>query len=180
MQPSAVLLDDVASSYIQQERIIDSTGFSAMPITIRAAQPRDHAVIVDYNARLGDESEGKTLDRRLLGPGVAAAIDDPHKGRYFLACDGDHVIGQTMITYEWSDWRNGWFWWIQSVYVHPEYRGHGIFRQLYRHIESLARAEGNVIGLRLYVEEENHRAQATYQKLEMTKTTYFVMERYPM
>jgi ribosomal protein S18 acetylase RimI-like enzyme len=84
------------------------------------------------------------------------------------------------MTYEWSDWRNGWFWWIQSVYVHPDHRRQGIFTQLCRHLEEQALAERDVIGIRLYVEGENDGAQATYEKLGLTKTTYGVREKYPL
>jgi ribosomal protein S18 acetylase RimI-like enzyme len=151
-----------------------------MPLTIRRADPRDAAVVIDFNARLAEESEGKQLDRALLEPGVAAALADPHKVLYFLASDGNEVIGQISVTYEWSDWRNGWFWWIQSVYVRPEHRQRGVFRALYQHVYELAKNDPTVIGLRLYVEQENHRAQATYQKMGMSETSYFVLERYPL
>jgi ribosomal protein S18 acetylase RimI-like enzyme len=86
------------------------------------------------------------------------------------------VIGQIMVTYEWSDWRNGTMWWIQSVYVHPDHRRQGVFSALYHHVESLARARDNVCGLRLYVEEQNERAQATYLALGMNKPGYLVMQ----
>jgi GNAT superfamily N-acetyltransferase len=151
-----------------------------MSLTIRRALPTDAPTVVDFNARLAEESEGKRLDRALLEPGVAAALADPHKAVYFLACDVDEPLGQISITYEWSDWRNGWFWWIQSVFVRPEHRQRGVFRALYRHLEELARNDASVIGLRLYVEDENLRAQKTYENLGMQPTTYFVLERYPL
>src|SRR4051794_35731715 len=105
---------------------------------IRPATPADLDVVCDYNARLAFESEGKTLDRTLLRPGVAAVLADAHKGRYFLAEIDGQVVGQMAMTYEWSDWRNGWFWWIQSVYVHAEQRRRGVFAGLYRHVEEAA------------------------------------------
>jgi len=151
-----------------------------MPLTIRRALSTDAPTVIDFNARLAEESEGKQLDRALLAPGVAAALADPHKADYFLACDGDEPLGQISITYEWSDWRNGWFWWIQSVYVRPEHRQRGVFRALYHHVEGLARDDASVIGLRLYVEEDNHRARKTYESLGMQATSYFVLERYPL
>ncbi len=151
-----------------------------MPITIRKAESADAATIVDFNCRLAEESEGKTLDRERIGAGVAAALADRHKALYYLACDGDQVVGQLMITWEWSDWRNGWFWWIQSVYVRPEARRRGVFRALFEHVLHSAKGDPEVIGLRLYVEENNHRAQQTYRKLGLTPTHYGLMERYPL
>ncbi|MBX9678022.1 MAG: GNAT family N-acetyltransferase [Gemmataceae bacterium] len=146
---------------------------------IRTASEADLEMIVDFNAALAEESEGKTLDPAKLRPGVAAALADPHKGRYFLAEHGGRVVGQMLITYEWSDWRNGWFWWIQSVYVTLDHRRKGVFRGLFDHVRQLALAEG-VIGVRLYVEKENTRAHATYQSLGLDWTSYLVMERHPM
>jgi ribosomal protein S18 acetylase RimI-like enzyme len=151
-----------------------------MPVTIRQACPEDATIIVEFNRRLAEESEGKTLDPALLRPGVAAALADPLKASYFLACDGDRVLGQMMITLEWSDWRNGWFWWIQSVYVRPEARRRGVFRALFEHVQQAARDDPNVIGLRLYVEHENHPAQATYRRMGMATTGYLVLEKYPL
>jgi GNAT superfamily N-acetyltransferase len=151
-----------------------------MPLSIRPAQPADARLIADFNALLAEESEGKSLDRTLLEPGVLAVLHDPAKGRYFIAQDGPDVLGQMMITYEWSDWRNGWFWWIQSVYVRPEARRRGVFTALFDHVLESARNDGNVIGLRLYVEEANTRAHQTYEKLGLHFTTYQVMERYPL
>jgi len=151
-----------------------------MPLAIRQAEPKDAVTVVEFNALLAEESEGKRLDRRVLEPGVAAALADSRKAVYFLACEGERVLGQISVTYEWSDWRNGWFWWIQSVYIRPEARRQGVFRGLYHHVAELARRDPSVIGLRLYVEKENHRAQATYQNLGMVTTGYFVLEQYPL
>ncbi len=151
-----------------------------MPFTIRRAGPRDAACIVDFNCRLAAESEGKTLDPELLGPGVTAALADPNKAQYFLACAGEAILGQLMITLEWSDWRNGWFWWIQSVYVRPESRRQGVFRALFDHVLQTAKNDPSVIGLRLYVEENNRRAQETYLQMGLEPAHYRVMERYPL
>lgn len=151
-----------------------------MPITIRLATPADIPLIVDFNCRLAQESEGKTLDVSVLTAGVAAAMEDPNKGPYYLAVEGHSVLGQTQITFEWSDWRNGWIWWIQGVYVRAEARQRGVFRALYEHIEQEARRAGNVIGLRLYVDQENHAAQQTYRKLGMGPSNYLLFERYPL
>jgi GNAT superfamily N-acetyltransferase len=151
-----------------------------MPLTIRQAGPADAPVIVEFNCALAEESEGKTLDAATLEPGVNAVLADPLKGLYFLAEEDGRPVGQIALTYEWSDWRNGWFWWIQSVYVRKEARRKGVFRALYGHIEEKARRDPEVIGLRLYVEEKNESAQETYFKLGMERTGYFVLEKYPL
>lgn len=143
---------------------------------IRDAQGCDSRVIAAYNNRMAEETEGKTLAPEIIGPGVQAVLDDERKGRYWVAESGSDVVGQLMVTYEWSDWRNGTIWWIQSVYIHPNWRRKGVFTALYRHVESLAATEPGVIGLRLYVEENNQRAQQTYEALGMTRPSYLVME----
>ncbi len=102
---------------------------------------------MEYNRRLAEESEGKALDLAVLTAGVAAALADPErKGPYYLAVEGGAVLGQLQITFEWSDWRNGWFWWIQSVYVRAEDRRRGVFRSLYQHVVDLGRRDGGVVG----------------------------------
>ena len=116
-----------------------------MPLTVRRATSEDSDVVVDFNRRLAEESEGKKLDGALLKAGVAQALTDPHKALYFLAEDAGLVIGQIMITTEWSDWRNGWFWWIQSVYVRKEVRRKGVFRALFQHVHDLAKNDPEVI-----------------------------------
>ena len=151
-----------------------------MAIVIRQAGPADAAVVVDFHRRLAQESEGKDLDRTLLESGVRAALADPQKGRYFLAERDGQIVGQVGISYEWSDWRNGWFWWIQSVYVVPAARRQGVFRALFRHVEKAAHADAGVIGIRLYVERDNRPAHATYQGLGLAWTSYAVMEKYPL
>jgi GNAT superfamily N-acetyltransferase len=151
-----------------------------MPFTIRQAGPADAAVIIEFNRLLALESEGKTLDAEVLGVGVAAVLADPVKGLYWLAEEDGRVVGQIGLTFEYSDWRNGWFWWIQSVYVRLETRRKGVFRLLYRHIEEMAQRNPTVIGLRLYVDEANTGAQQTYLNLGMERTGYFVLEKYPL
>jgi ribosomal protein S18 acetylase RimI-like enzyme len=151
-----------------------------MPLLLRRAVAADAAVIADYNTRLARETEGKALDPAVLAAGVAAALADPLRGRYFVAESGGEVVGQLMITTEWSDWRNGWIWWIQSVYVREDARRQGVFRALYEQAAAAARAEGNVVGLRLYVEEANAAAQRTYESLGMERTGYLVLERCPL
>jgi GNAT superfamily N-acetyltransferase len=155
-------------------------GEATMPLTIRRGTHADIPLIVDFNRRLALETEGKALDIPILTAGVAAAMTDQNKGPYYLAVDGDAVLGQTQITFEWSDWRNGWIWWIQGVYVRAEARQRGVFRALYEHIEQEARQAGNVIGLRLYVDQHNHGAQHTYRKLGMAPSNYLLFEQYPL
>lgn len=145
-------------------------------ITIRDATPDDAGVIADFNTRMAEETEGRPLPPALIGAGVSAVLDDPAKGRYWVAEIGGTVVGQLLVTFEWSDWRNGAFWWIQSVYVHGGHRRAGVFSALYRHVEKLAREAQEVCGLRLYVERHNRRAQETYLALGMTAPGYMVME----
>lgn len=147
-----------------------------MSISIRSATSADARVIVDFNNRLAMETEGETLNSDLIVPGVSAVLHDATKGRYWVAVTEDRIVGQIMVTYEWSDWRNGMLWRIESVYVHENFRRSGIFSALYRHVESLAAAAPDVRGLRLYVEEENRQAQKTYESLGMAVTGYRVME----
>jgi len=151
-----------------------------MPLTVRRAVPADAQIIVEFNRLLAEESEGKTLDLAVLRAGVAAALADPHKGPYFLAEENGTPVGQMQVTYEFSDWRNGWFWWIQSVYVRPEGRRKGVFRTLYQHVAAEAKRDPEVIGLRLYVERDNVRAHQTYLGLGMAWTSYLMMEQYPL
>jgi len=151
-----------------------------MPLAIRRATPADVLIVVEFNRLLAQESEGKTLDLTVLASGVAAGLADPRKSVYFIAEEDGLPVGQIMYTTEWSDWRNGWFWWIQSVYVRHEARRCGVFRALFEHVLQAARADPEVIGLRLYVERENHIAQETYQRLGMKAAGYEVFERYPL
>ena len=151
-----------------------------MPLIVRRAFPTDAPTIVEFNRLLAEESESKTLDLDVLSAGVASALADPAKGPYYLAEHDGEVVGQMQVTYEFSDWRNGWYWWIQGVYVRPDARRHGVFRALYQHVTETAKREPDVIGLRLYVERDNERAHQTYLKMGMTWTKYLLMERYPI
>ena len=156
-----------------------------IPLVVRDAGADDRDAIVAFNARLADETEGKTLDRAVLSRGVAAALADPDRLRYWVAERDDdganpapRVVGQAAITREWSDWRAGWIWWFQSVYVAPEARGQGVFRALHGHIRTLARGASDVIGLRLYVEHENDRARRVYEALGLRPGGYHVFEEF--
>ncbi len=146
------------------------------PIAIRSATPADEEIVVDFNCRLASESESKQLDRPTVQLGVRTILSNPQHGRYFLASVGDRIVGQMMHTWEWSDWRNGEIWWLQSVYVHPDFRRQGVFRSLIQHLQVEAAASPNVVGLRLYVEEHNTSAQATYERLGLKLAGYVVME----
>jgi ribosomal protein S18 acetylase RimI-like enzyme len=142
---------------------------------IRDAAPADLQTLVDFNAAMAMETENKQLDRAVLTKGVARLLGDRALGRYFVAVDdNDSILGQLMITTEWSDWRNGPFFWIQSVYVRPDARRHGVYRALHEHVVKVAK-EAGAVGVRLYVEPHNTRAIATYTRLGMKKT-YDVME----
>jgi ribosomal protein S18 acetylase RimI-like enzyme len=142
---------------------------------IRLATSADAAVLVEFNAAMALETEGKNLLPEVIGAGVRGLLDNPVAGFYVLA-ETERVLAALMITKEWSDWRNGSFWWIQSVYVHPQFRRRGIYKRLYRHVQELAAQDPKVCGFRLYVERENGHAQATYRSLGMTETRYLVFE----
>ena len=145
-------------------------------VRVRQAEPGDADVIARFNGLMAEETEHRALDASVLGPGVRAVLGDPSKGIYFVAEIGGEVVGQLMITYEWSDWRNGNFWWIQSVYVKQEFRSRGVFRALFEHVRALAGQRNDICGIRLYVEESNERAKRTYEKLGLKKTGYELFE----
>lgn len=151
-----------------------------MPLTVRRATPGDAPTLVEFNCRLAEESESKTLDPPVVAAGVAAAFADPIKGPYYVAEEAGQILGSLQITFEWSDWRNGWLWWFQGVYVRPEARRRGVFRALYEHVQRLALQDPEVIGLRLYVDRDNHAAQQTYQRVGMQWANYLVLEKYPL
>jgi len=134
-------------------------------------------MLIEYNRAMAWETEHKRLDEQVLAKGVAAVFDDPAKGFYLVADLDGSMVGQLMVTTEWSDWRNGWFWWIQSVFVRPDARKQGVFRSLFAAAEKLALEAGNVVGLRLYVERENVNAQRTYESLGMYDAGYQVFEK---
>lgn len=146
-------------------------------LEIRPASPDDWRTIAEFNVRLAAETEDKQLVAATVEAGVQGLLSDSRRGRYFVACVADRIVGQLMHTFEWSDWRNGEIWWLQSVYVHPEFRRQGVFRSLNDHLARLAEGSPGVVGLRLYVEHENTPAQRTYQSLGMTDPGYRVMEQ---
>ena len=151
---------------------------SDLDLLVRPAEVGDCEIIAEFNCLLAEESEDTHLDAATIRAGVQALLADSHKGRYFMACVGDRIVGQLMHTREWSDWRNGHIWWLQSVYVHPDFRRQGVFRRLYDHLVSEAEGDPNVVGIRLYVEPNNDHAQKTYRDLGMHQPGYFVMQRF--
>lgn len=147
-----------------------------LDFSIRDARIGDAPALARFNQMLAEETEGKRLDDTTILNGVTEGIRRTDRCRYFVAEVENQVIGQAMFTYEWSDWRNGELWWLQSVFVHPDFRRRGVFTALYRHIESLAKENDAVRGLRLYVEEENSTGQAVYAHLGMQHAGYHVYE----
>lgn len=147
-----------------------------LAIRVRRATALDLETVMRFNQAMAEETESKTLDPPTVRAGVKQGLEDPDRSLYFVAEVDGRIVGQTMVTTEWSDWRSGFFWWIQSVYVEPDHRSRGVFRSLYEHIRTLARDRNDVCGIRLYVHNENTRAIATYRKLGMTLTDYLLCE----
>jgi len=145
-------------------------------VTIRPAVPADAETIAVFNEAMAYETERKTLDPATIRAGVKGLLSRPSLGFYLLAEEAGTPAGQLMITYEWSDWRCSVFWWIQSVYVRPEYRGKGVYRALHERVRQMAKEAGGVCGFRLYVEKENATAQATYLRMGMHETRYRLFE----
>ncbi len=145
-------------------------------INIRVAKLGDVTSLVKFNQLMAWETEQKKLDEVILYKGVSALIVDDNKGFYLVAEQNDEVVGSLMVTTEWSDWRNAVFWWVQSVYITPDFRRQGIYAQLYAQVKALAEQQQNVCGFRLYVEKENLIAQKTYESLGMHPTHYLMYE----
>ena len=146
-----------------------------MSLLIRAATPADVADLANWNLAMAWETERKRLDPQVVHRGVTGVLDQPRRGFYLVAERSDVAVGSLLVTFEWSDWRCGDFWWIQSVYVAAAARRGGVFRALYAAVEQRAAASG-AVGLRLYVETENRRAQQTYTKLGMQPCHYQMYE----
>jgi ribosomal protein S18 acetylase RimI-like enzyme len=143
-------------------------------MNIRTATAKDAASLIEFNQAMALETEGKHLETDVLKNGVEAVFADDKKGFYVVAEQDELIVGGLMVTYEWSDWRNSWFWWIQSVYILPEARGQRIYSQLYDFVKAQANEDGSVCGVRLYVETENAHAQRVYEKVGM-KTSHYLM-----
>lgn len=150
-------------------------------IQIRPATRDDADTIVEFNRAMALETENRQLDLPTLRQGIRAFLENSGYGSYIMAelpeDKSRKPVGQLMITYEWSDWRNGVFWWIQSVYVAPDWRGRGVFRAMYDHILAKAKSDPKVCGIRLYVEQENRRAQTAYQRVGLRPSVYTVFEQ---
>jgi GNAT superfamily N-acetyltransferase len=146
-------------------------------VTIRQATLENAAIIADYNVALADESENLKLEPARVRAGVEALLRDPGKGTYYIAVSEGEVVGQLLITHEWSDWRNGDIWWLQSVYVRPDFRRRGVFKALFDFVHAEAVRAKEVCCLRLYMETDNNRAREAYHRMGMTETHYEVLER---
>ena len=160
------------NSGIERHKIMKVTS----PIQVRLAVPEDAPEIVAFNQAMALETEGKALEDEVIHAGVHRIFEEPNLGFYVVAEEAEKVVGTLMVTKEWSDWRNGVFWWIQSVYVLPEYRKCGIYRSMYCFVQKQADTNPEVCGFRLYVEKNNLVAQKTYQTLGMEETHYRMYE----
>ena len=147
-----------------------------LDITIRKAITADLDTLISFNTAMAQETEDKALSVDTLRQGIQAMMVDESLGFYLLAEREGEAVAQLMVTTEWSDWRNGHFWWLQSLYVKPEYRRQGVFRRLYHHVEQRAKEADNVCGIRLYVERTNQRAQDAYVNLGMAHSHYDMYE----
>jgi ribosomal protein S18 acetylase RimI-like enzyme len=145
-------------------------------MNIRSATINDAAAIAEFNIKMAKETEDMDLIPEVINAGVANMIENPQMGFYLVAEEDNIIQASLMVTTEWSDWRNGLFWWIQSVYVEPQFRRRGLYSQLYEKVKTLAADESNVCGFRLYVEHENVVAQNTYLALGMEETDYKMFE----
>jgi ribosomal protein S18 acetylase RimI-like enzyme len=145
-------------------------------LLVRLAEERDIGTLAKFNVALAWETERKKLEMPVVTRGLQTLLNNPQHGFYTVAELGGRVVGCIMITYEWSDWRCGQFWWIQSVYVDPEFRRQGVFRKLYEYLKEKASDEPNVCGFRLYVEHSNLAGQSTYAGLGMEEVSYKFFE----
>lgn len=149
-------------------------------LNIRLAKPEDAARIASFSAAMALETEDRRLDLDRLHDGTLAILNSPDRGFFMVAelerAGNRRLLGQLMITYEWSDWRNGAFWWIQSVYVDPAWRRQNVFRRMHESVMATAKSTPNVCGVRLYVERDNDVAQAVYRKVGLTPSSYAILE----
>ncbi len=146
-------------------------------VTIRRARPDDADALAAFNIAMAQETEHKHLDPATVARGGRAVLANADYGFYVVAVVAGEIVGSLLVTYEWSDWRCGLFWWVQSVYVRPESRRHGIFRQLYASVQGEASRTPDVCGLRLYVEDANHAAHQVYATIGMQRTPYHLYEQ---
>ncbi len=143
---------------------------------VRKATINDHQAIVEFQLAMANETEGIELNETIVRKGVETVINDSSKGEYYVAEIEGQIVSSLLTTFEWSDWRNGTILWIQSVYVKPEFRRKGVYRNMYSHIKKLVLDSGNLNGIRLYADKSNHAAHMTYQKLGMNKDHYITFE----
>jgi len=154
----------------------DDFNFLMMNIVVRDALKSDLEEILDFQINMAKETESIDLERGVLQIGVSSVLEDSTKAKYFIADNEGEAAGMLMITTEWSDWRNGWVWWIQSVYVKPGYRKMGVYKMLYNHIKKIVGSSDELKGIRLYVDKRNVRAQQVYESLGMTGDHYTTYE----
>jgi GNAT superfamily N-acetyltransferase len=147
-----------------------------MDIKIKEASLEHQELIADYQVKMARETENLTLDINIVRKGVRAVFDDDSKGRYFVAFHEEEPIASLLTTFEWSDWRNGTVWWIQSVYVLPTWRNKKVFRKMYDYLQNLIKEKSNVMGLRLYVDKTNTNAQKVYKTIGMEGEHYSLFE----
>lgn len=145
-------------------------------VEIRKAEISDILIIKGFQLLLALESEGISLDQDILQKGIQAVFDDGEKGQYYLAVKEGKAIATLLITREWSDWRNGTVWWIQSVYVEKQHRKSGVFKKMYEYLKNAVIEDSSVRGLRLYVDNHNENAQAVYRQLGMDGNHYRFFE----
>jgi GNAT superfamily N-acetyltransferase len=145
-------------------------------ITIRMGQMKDADIVAEANIAMAWETERKRLDPAVIGRGVRGLLNHPQYGFYVIACDGETIVGSLMVTFEWSDWRSSLIWWIQSLYVQPPYRRHGVFTKLYDFVRTQASQRPHVCGIRLYVEQSNDAAKQAYTAVGMQETSYRIYE----
>jgi len=145
-------------------------------VQVRFAELKDIETIAEFNTAMAWETEGKQLNPSTIRRGVRAVLDDSDYGLYVVAQSDGEVVGCLLITYEWSDWRSSLFWWIQSLYVRPEFRRHGVFKQLHDFVRAQALRRPEVCGIRLYVEQSNRVAQDAYRRIGMKPTAYQIYE----
>lgn len=145
-------------------------------ITVRKALESDSEALIRFNIAMALETERKHLTKKNVDAGVINLFRKPEYGFYMVAEVKCQIVGSLMITKEWSDWRNGLFWWIQSVYVNPGFRRQGLYRSLYQKIRKMAKNDPEVCGCRLYVEKDNEIAHQTYSRLGMSETHYKIFE----
>ena len=145
-------------------------------LSVRVAERRDSQTLAKFNIEMAWETERKKLNSTIVTKGVQELLENPRHGFYVVAEGAGQIVGSLMVTYEWSDWRCGLFWWIQSVYVRPDFRRRGVFSRLYQFLKDKALRDANVCGFRLYVQSSNHTAQETYDNVGMKQTPYRVYE----